>query len=526
MKENLFTEADIEQMQAKGIRPETILAQIASFKKGIPPLKLNRPCTAGDGIIVVPESQQASYRKLFQDAASQGRVMKFVPASGAATRMFKSLHAIRNRLLNGDIPQTGTANDPDLLSLQKFTDALDRFAFYGPLESKLSQNGFKLDRLLKESKILPILDYLLTPVGLNYGQLPKGMILFHRYPEGPRSAFEEHLVEAAAYARDGQGLCRIHFTITPTLEKEIKDHVDSKCPRFESAGSRMSIGYSSQQPSTDTLAVNGDNTPFRNSDGRLLFRPAGHGALLDNLNQLQGDIVFIKNIDNVVPDHLKEETICYKEVLGGLLVDYQSRIHTYLKKLQQQAVAPQETEAMLMFSQQHLNMTPPEELFQQSHAVKTQYLNEQLNRPIRVCGMVRNVGEPGGGPFWVEQPDGKLTPQIVESVSIDLTATDQQAQWQNATHFNPVDVVCGLRDFQQQPFDLGHFMDPEAGFISNKSKDGKELKALELPGLWNGSMAKWITLFVEVPLTTFNPVKTVFDLLRPEHQSLCTPDFR
>jgi hypothetical protein len=518
MGNKLFTEDDLRRMQAKGIAPETALAQIETFKKGIPSLRLKRPCTPGDGILEIPEDQHSTLRRRFRTAAAQGRVMKFVPASGAATRMFKALHSAGSRLSAGEVLNLDDAGDQDFLAVKKFRMNIDRFAFYETLREVIKQNRLELETLLAISEIKPILDFLLTPAGLNYGQLPKGMIPFHRYPQETRTAFEEHLAEAAAYARDGQGTCRVHFTIASPLKDEILNHLEQARPRFEAEGNQLAISYSFQQSSTDTLAVNADNTPFRDHRGRLLFRPAGHGALLANLSQLQGDIVFIKNIDNVVPDRLKKETTYYKEVLGGLLITYQKRIHTYLQQLRGQLASSADTEAMLIFAREQLNIIPPDQIRQGSSRDKVTYLQRQLDRPIRVCGMVRNVGEPGGGPFWVEHADGAATPQIVEAASVDLNAADQRAHWQAATHFNPVDVVCGLRDYQQQPFELSRYTDPESGFISKKSKDGKELKALELPGLWNGSMANWITIFAEVPTITFNPVKTVFDLLRPEHQ--------
>ena len=341
--------------------------------------------------------------------------------------------------------------------------------------------------------------------GLNYGRKPKGLVTFHAYPEGARKAVEEHLVEGAAYAAAG-GVVRIHFTVSPEHVAGFEELLAAKVPLYEKRfGVRYEISFSVQKPSTDTLAVNPDNTPFRQDDGTLLFRPAGHGALIENLNEIDADLIFIKNIDNVTTDARRGDTVRYKKVLAGVLLDLQGRAFEYLKALE---VGGAELEPIAEFIEKQLCVKLPAEY-------DSALLRAVLDRPIRVCGMVRNEGEPGGGPFWVGNPDGTESLQIAESSQI---APDDLPLMQSATHFNPVDLVCGVRDSKGCKFDLRRYTDPATGFISSKSSGGRDLRAQELPGLWNGAMAKWNTVFVDVPVTTFSPVKVVQDLLRPQHQ--------
>jgi len=341
--------------------------------------------------------------------------------------------------------------------------------------------------------------------GLNYGRKPKGLVTFHAYPEGARKAVEEHLVEGAAYAAAG-GVVRIHFTVSPEHVAGFEELLAAKVPLYEKRfGVRYEISFSVQKPSTDTLAVNPDNTPFRQDDGTLLFRPAGHGALIENLNEIDADLIFIKNIDNVTTDARRGDTVRYKKVLAGVLLDLQGRAFEYLKALE---VGGAELEPIAEFIGKQLCVKLPAEY-------DSALLRAVLDRPIRVCGMVRNEGEPGGGPFWVGNPDGTESLQIAESSQI---APDDLPLMQSATHFNPVDLVCGVRDSKGRKFDLRKYTDPATGFISSKSAGGRELRAQELPGLWNGAMARWNTVFVDVPVTTFSPVKVVQDLLRPQHQ--------
>jgi len=384
----------------------------------------------------------------------------------------------------------------------------------------MAADGLDLELLIEKGEFKEILDYLLTAKGLNYAERPKGLLKFHRYQEGSRTAFAEHLVEAANYAKGSGGKSRLHFTVSPEHQTGFRELLTEISDEFaKEYGVRFAVDFSEQEKATDTIAVDLDNRPFREADGTLLFRPGGHGALLENLNRLAADIIFIKNIDNVVPDRLKDETFLWKKVLCGHLLKVQKKIFSYLEMLGEKPVPVKLVDEILHFIKLELAIQPPVDFDLRSDSEKCNFLMGILNRPIRVCGMVKNEGEPGGGPFWVADRDGSLSLQIVEGAQIDPAASGQQKVLQAATHFNPVDLVCGVRDWQGKPFDLKKYVDPEAVFIAQKSKDGRELKALELPGIWNGAMAYWNTIFVEVPLITFNPVKSVNDLLRAEHQS-------
>ena len=358
---------------------------------------------------------------------------------------------------------------------------------------------------------------MLKPEGLNYGQLPKGMLLFHNYPEGARTPMEEHLVEGALYAASNNE-AHVHFTVSHEHMDYFKQRVAMKADSFaKKYGIRYDISFSEQKPSTDTIAANPDGTPFRNQDGSLLFRPGGHGALIENLNEISADVIFVKNIDNVVPDRLKDETVEWKQIIAGVLVTLQKRAFDYLQLLETGCYNHQQIEEIIRFVQQDL-CCRKNNIKELEDAELVMYLKKKLNRPMRVCGVVKNVGEPGGGPFLTYNQDGTVSLQILESSQIDKSNTAYMEMFTKGTHFNPVDLVCAVKDYQDKPFNLPDFVDPTTGFISQKSKDGKPLQALELPGLWNGAMSNWNTIFVEVPLGTFNPVKTVNDLLRSQHQ--------
>ena len=516
-----FSEKDLLQIQDWGKTPEEVLSQIAVFERGFPHARLRRPCTAGDGIRVLDKGDIEGFLEAHGRAAAQGRIMKFVPASGAASRMFKALLSFYNRsepIRGTEVMAGAERGDKDSAILVDFIYKIKCFAFYNDLESVMAGHDLDVGELVQKGEYTPILEYTLTPRGLNLAHLPKGLIPFHVYPDHPRTPIEEHLVEAAVYARDRHGRAAIHFTVSPEHVTRIQEYVDQLRHRMEGPEFRYEVTCSLQKPSTDTIAVDMENKPFRDKEGKLLFRPGGHGALLENLNDLQGDIIFIKNIDNVVPDRLKEDTYTYKKALAGCLIVLQDRIFQYLRGLSEGPVTGKALEEMVRFAKDELCLEPPKETGGVSTEDTARFLTSAMNRPLRVCGMVRNVGEPGGGPFWVEDRHGTLTRQIVESSQVDMQSPEQQAIWKSATHFNPVDLVCGVHDFTGRPFDLRNYIDPLTGFISVKSLEGKDLKALELPGLWNGSMARWNTVFVEVPISTFNPVKTVMDLLRKEHQ--------
>ena len=445
----MFTSADLAQLEARGISLEKAEKQLQSFATGFPELDIVSAASVGNGVLNPTEEEIDNYVKAWQNYLDEGHtVLKFVPASGAASRMFKDLF---------EYLETGEKTK----FIEKFLGEKDRFAF-GPQLAGLDEQ--------------PAVAHLLKD--MNYGNLPKGLLLFHSYEDGARTPALEHLVEGAMYAAS-KGEVNIHFTVSHEHLPLFQAHLaENKAAYEEKLGVKFHISYSEQKPSTDTLAANPDGTPFRTADGKLLFRPGGHGALIENLNEQDADIIFIKNIDNVVPDRLKGDTVRYKQLLAGVLVTEQKKVFDKL---------------------QDPNLTAEEKA--------------QLQRPLRVCGVVKNTGEPGGGPFLVREDDGTISCQILESSQISDPALMQQA-----THFNPVDLVCATRDAEGKPYHLPDFVDEKTGFISHKSKDGKELLALELPGLWNGAMSRWNTIFVEVPVSTFNPVKTVNDLLRPEHQ--------
>ncbi|MGD9077262.1 MAG: DUF4301 family protein [Desulfobacteraceae bacterium] len=507
-----LSDADLKQIEARGVIPEQVISQFEAFRKGFPFARLVRPCTVGDGIDVLEKADMARFNETFSAAALAGRVMKFVPASGAATRMFKSLIAFHDRHIQMD------ENEPDHASTLEFIKGIRKFAFYDDLKSAMSRDGLDIEDLISKCEYGPILDYVLSSKGLDLAQIPKGLIAFHWYPEASRTAFEEQLVEATGYITDNSGLARVHFTVSPEREASIKAHLRKIIDHYEKSGVKFDVTFSVQKPSTDTIAAQADNKPFRGSDGRLVFRPGGHGALLENLNALKGDLVFIKNIDNVVPDRLKQKTYIYKKALGGYLIELQKEICGRLERCSTGDLEDEYIKEVFLFIRNRLCINPPAGVEQGSREKKIDYLVSRLNRPLRVCGMVKNEGEPGGGPFWVEHADKSTSVQIVESSQVDMDSAEQRGVWESSTHFNPVDLVCGVRDYTGKPFDLMKFVDPNTGFISVKSMEGRELKALELPGLWNGSMAYWNTVFVQVPIITFNPVKTVLDLLRKEHQ--------
>lgn len=500
----MFTEQDQDQILAQGATLNLVDQQIQHFIDGFPYLHVIKAATIGDGILRVSDEQIARHVHQYDQDAGDFSLLKFVPASGAATRMFKSLFAA----LDGKSDK----------SVDEFFARIQEFAFYEDLKTVIAAKGQDLDKLVADNDRQTVLRFLLTDEGLDYGSLPKGLLKFHSYTDGPRTPVEEHLVEGAAYA-NSNGLVRLHFTVSPEHRERFERLVYDALPDYQAwLGVAYDISFSEQKKATDTISVNMDNSPFRNADGTLLFRPAGHGALIENLNDIDADLVFIKNIDNVVPDAIKEPTVTYKKLLAAVLLDTQR----HLFRLQELLAADEVSDGYLAEADEFLRRTvftlPPDGFETQPKEARLAYYRQKLDRPIRVCGMVPNVGEPGGGPFWAKNSDGSISLQVVESAQIDMTDPEQKGLFDTATHFNPVDLVCGIKNRNRDKYDLPSYRDPQAGFITEKSKDGKNLKAQELPGLWNGAMADWNTLFVEVPLITFNPVKTVNDLLRKEHQ--------
>ncbi len=521
-----------EQVKTKGIPQENVEAQLKRFIRGFPDLQMDRPTTIDNGIVQILEREESDLADRFHQAQKQGRIMKFVPASGAASRMFKSLQA----MLNGGIKLTkefleSHTEDEDAAFTRDFLKNLETFAFYEDLVDVLKEHGTDPAALKQKEDYKTLLSFVLEDKGLGLASLPKALIPFHRYEDHRRTPLEEHLVEAIAYTQPENGHIRIHFTISPEHKEAFGRQLDAIRSQYETGGIKLHVETSFQKPETDTIAADPENKPFLDDDGNAVFRPGGHGALLVNLEELKGDVVFIKNIDNVVPDRLKEPTYKYKKLIGGYLLTLQDKIFFYLKELERQGPESQLLGEIIAFIREELHVELPDNLpslpgddvehaqadAQRSDLVR--WLFDRLNRPIRVCGMVINEGEPGGGPFVVRHDDGSTSLQIVESAQVNMSDPDQKKIFESSTHFNPVDLVCSLRDYQGRPFDLESYRDPETGFISEKSYQGRELKALELPGLWNGSMAHWNTVFVEVPAETFNPVKSVNDLLRDEHRN-------
>ena len=499
----MLTEKDLKQIAQRGISEEQIETQLKQFETGFPFLKLEAAASVGNGIVAPNEQERKQYVKAWEDYKAAGkRVVKFVPASGAASRMFKNMFAFVDA--DYDVPTTDFE--------KKYFAELKKFAFYDALDAVCQKNeGKGIEALIAEGNYKAVAANMLKKEGLNYGQLPKGMLLFHQYAEGPRTPMEEHLVEGALYAASN-GEAHVHFTVSHDHLEFFKAKVAEKADGFaKKYGIKYDITFSEQKPSTDTVAANPDNTPFREADGSLLFRPGGHGALIENLNEIQADVIFIKNIDNVVPDRLKPETVEWKQVIAGVLVTLQKQAFDYLRILDGNPSEAQIAQ-IAEFVEKNLCTNP------KGNKVDADYLRRKLNRPMRVCGVVKNVGEPGGGPFLTYNQDGTVSLQILESSQIDTNNAEYMKMFTQGTHFNPVDLVCAVKDYKGQPFNLPEFVDKTTGFISSKSKGGKELKALELPGLWNGAMSNWSTIFVEVPLGTFNPVKTVNDLLREQHQ--------
>ena len=506
----MLNNEDLRQISLKGISEKQIEDQLFSFAKGFPFLDIAASASVEKGIKCVSREEQPAYMNVWDEYLTKGkRIVKFVPASGAASRMFKDLFSFLE----------SKEGVPSSAFEQTFFKNLDKFAFYTALNDACLKNEEKdIPSLLQEGAYKTIVENLLKEKGLNYGSLPKGLLLFHTSSGQLRTAMEEHLAEGAMYAKAYTGEVNLHFTVSPEhqtlFERLAKEAMGTYGDKFSV---RYDISFSIQKSSTDTLAATADNQPFRDKDNHLLFRPGGHGALIENLNELDADIVFVKNVDNVVPDGFKSATVIYKKVLAGILVDVQSRIHEYLRIIETGKYSQSKIEEMIHFLQNDLCIKNPD-IKNLEDAELILYIKQKLRRPIRVCGMVKNVGEPGGGPFLAVNPDGTISLQVLESSQIDMNDPVKKAFFEQGTHFNPVDLVCAIKDEKGNKYDLPAFVDKKTGFISSKSKDGKELKALELPGLWNGAMSDWNTIFVEVPIETFNPVKTVNDLLRTEHQ--------
>jgi len=482
---------------------------IERLRKGTKYVRLMRPAILGDGIDSLETGNDTRLLEKHRNAAETGRLSAFVPASGAATRMFQDLIRILRR---------NCAEHEALERFEHFKRNLERFPFFSPLEQVMKRDGLSLREKISRDEWRPILSYLLTDQGLNLADTPKALVPFHRYGDTVRTALEEHLVEACSYLRDREGVCRLHFTFAPGRLSSARQFIDNVLSPYEDAlNVRLRIQLSTQDPSTDTPALCPNGELCRLTDGTLTLRPGGHGALLENLQTSKGDIVFIKNIDNVTPDHLKPPVIHYKKLLCGRFLELESELRRYLRIMSQRRLVASECEELFEFATGKLHTPILPDPSSMNRDETQRLLLEYLNRPLRVCGVVRNQGEPGGGPFWIREPTGNVSLQIVESAQVDHMEPEQHDIWHSATHFNPVDLVCGLRDWMGQPFTLSRYVDHEACIITEKHHEGRPIRVLELPGLWNGSMAMWHTVFIEVPVSTFQPVKKVEDLLKESH---------
>ncbi|MEH6534907.1 MAG: DUF4301 family protein [Psychroserpens sp.] len=514
-----FSKKDIQQIERKGLTVKKVEQQIQLFENGLPFSNLVSAATIDNGVLRLSNDKSEHYISNFEKNKNKISILKFIPASGAATRMFKFLFAflegydIKKESINSYI------NNQDNKDLSIFFIGLEKFPFYHIVLEKLEEDNPSFSMLSINEQHLKFVEMMLDSDHLNYGNYPKGLFPFHEYKNQVIStAFEEHLFEAALYASEGE-TTKLHFTIS---EKH-NHNFDEEFTRIEEkvedkTGSKFDISFSYQKESTDTIAVTSKNKPFRDDDGSLYFRPSGHGALIENLNDLEADVILIKNIDNVVTYKYKEEVAKYKKILAGILLEVQEQAFKYLDLLEAGHLSEEQLIEIAEFLVNRVNVKISSEFEKYSLKYQVEYLTEKLNRPIRVCGMVKNEGEPGGGPFWVKDESGNISLQIVESAQINRKSKHQKEILKNATHFNPVDLVCGIKNYKGQKFDLKKFVDAKTAFITMKTKTGKDLKALELPGLWNGSMANWNTIFVEVPLITFSPVKTVNDLLKGPHQ--------
>ncbi|HPC85686.1 MAG TPA: DUF4301 family protein [Smithellaceae bacterium] len=500
-----FTAQDLRQIRALGLRPSDVKKQLETYRRGFRSLTLVRPCVPGDGIRSLSPAERKRLIRLYDAEACGSRIAKFVPASGAASRMFAVWYAAAER---------GTFGH----------EGLDRSFFHDlgkmPFISLLKQND-GMRRMLKKKDVRAVLQSILLPSGLDFGGLPKALIPFHAYRNGEiRTALEEHLQEAAGLIADQKGVCRLHFTVSAEHVEPVKIYLRSCIPRLEKRlGVRFRVDLSLQSRSTSIVAADGRHRPFRDEDGRLVFRPGGHGALLHNLQMLDADLIFVKNIDNIPPESLQEKILPHKKVLGGLMIETRRKVYSCLRRLGKKSLSLTDLKAVADFCRDVLCTDIPRGYPRLKEEEKRQWLFRVLNRPLRVCGMVKNEGEPGGGPFWVLEKDDAQSLQIVESGHVDFQLPEQADIWAAASYFNPVDMVCCTKDYRGKKFILDNYVNRDAYLISPKTEKGRKLLALELPGLWNGGMARWNTIFVELPLAAFNPVKTVYDLLRPQHRT-------
>ncbi len=501
------TQKDLAQLAELGLSVEQVQVQIDHFKEGFPKAHLDAPATpANKGIHVLDDKEITRYERQYRTLGKDLRILKFVPASGAATRMFKDLYSFASTYF-------GVAENfgKDFPEVKQFLENIHTFAFFNDLKACMMAADLDIEDYLRRGDYSTIINFLLKEQYLSYGNLPKALLKFHRYGEVQRTPLEEHIVEGALYARNSDGTVNLHFTISPEHRAAFRRKISEVKQYYESTfGIKLKISFSEQKHYTDIIAVDEQNNPVRDENGKLIFRPGGHGALIENLNEQRADLIFIKNIDNVVPDWMKHTTVIYKQVLAGMLLELREKTFEALRTLDNHPDSKM-LKRIARFASEELNIMVPENY-------DARMLHNLLNRPMRICGMVKNLGEPGGGPFYTIDSMGRKSLQIVESAQVNHNDPKQESLFLGSTHFNPVDLVCSTKNYHGRYFDLRQFVDPMTGFISKKTKGALTLKSQELPGLWNGAMANWITLFVEVPVATFNPVKTVNDLLRKEHR--------
>jgi hypothetical protein len=510
-----FSEDDLKQLKTLGISLEQAIWQLSVLEKGPHYLSIVGPCTLGNGILALEKDKASALARLFEDAASQLEIIKFVPASGAASRMFKALMAWKDKAEDQDfLERQAKKGDESALDVKEFLENINKFPFWDDIVKAAEQQGFNAESLFEKKSFGVLISLVLDDKGLFFSNMPKGLIPFHLYDDGPRTAVVEHLVEAILYAKGRQNCCRLHFTVDRQKSAVFQSHAKEGAKALEKKQNvKFVLDFSEQNPSTNTLAVTPEKKLFRLADGSLFFRPGGHGALLENLSKMDADLIFINNIDNVVRDQDKEERAFFKKVLAGFLLEVQKNIFNFIEKLDTIDPDDMVLKKASAFATQTLNL----DVQNRSGNDLRLFLLKKFNRPLRVCGMVKNQGDPGGAPFWVRGTDKSISIQIVEGAQINQNFATQKNLFLSSTHFNPVDIVCAFKDRFGNPFNLKDFVDEKAVFISEKSKDGAKLLALELPGLWNGSMAFWNSIFIDIPMVAYNPVKKITDLLKPSH---------
>ncbi|MCL6461855.1 MAG: DUF4301 family protein [Flavobacterium micromati] len=510
---------DLVQIYDRGISLQTIQQQLQFLQNGIAKTALVEPATIGNGILQLSEKEIEAKSAFFEHNKHSVQLLKFVPASGAATRMFKFLitfleeYDFKIETLQHYIDRKKDSE------LSLFISSIEKFPFFETINVMLKSKFSNLETLNKDEKNFYFIKFLLSTDYLNFANKPKGILPFHKYPVNIVTPVEAHLQECISYS-SGNGNSQLHFTVSEGHQQQFEEIVDSvKSKVQEESNIAISVSYSYQNERTDTLAIDLESNLFRDHSNQLIFRPAGHGSLIENLSVLDADIIFIKNIDNVIYGN-NEQIAIYKKALAGILMELQQQLFSYLKELDSEVITNVKLDEIKIFLETKLYGKVPDQYESMSLETKVKFIKKALNKPIRVCGMVRNQGEPGGGPFWVRNSQGEISLQIVESSQVDLENEQQKNILTAATHFNPVDLVCGIKNYKNERFNLENFVDVSSGFVVDKTVLGKKIKGYELPGLWNGAMYNWLTVFVEVPLITFNPVKTVNDLLKAGHQML------